>query len=513
VAVGASAFAQVPCDYPLKPPRGHNLDPANVVARYTNYIFRIFAGRSQGTAFAIDPASGYFLTAQHVVNHLDQDGIIGDLDSQPERKFKFEVVMKLCKHFVGDECKNDDGGYDPDPGVDVALLKMSGDDLKDYISMLGSAQASFDLSLSLQPPDEAYKAGFPVEGNPEIEAVLHPSDKMSVVRDFGIGDRPLKHRQWTLDRTASPGESGSPVMDGSENIFAILIEQDPSNANNGISINLLEAMESLKKVFKEMPRTEVGSRLSLRIAKNQYKSAAEVARDLRPGSITNKELAAVILDVTEHGPPPFPFKHCPVDIALTARGLDGIFGAWENDEAKVDPNQRRTVLFRDANGLLASGQLEAAADRYEHVLDLKSAPNMSARDSLVLESALGAARIYQLINEPEKEMKYSEIALRLAYKQGSKEHIALASTYRYNAALALDNGPSALRNAKTSFIQAPGAMYANLASPEDKEKFRVITARKLSVDEWQSFMNVQQTALEDKLLDAPAGKALNPTIQ
>jgi len=512
VAVSASSLGQVPCDYPLKPKRP-SFATGDISGRYTNLIFRIFAntdqGRSQGTAFAIDPASGYFLTAQHVVIGATNDEVVGDLDSQPEPKFKFKVVMKLCKvPLSNNQCMNSDGSYDPDPGVDIALLKMYSDDLKVYLEKLGPYQAGFDLLLSSQVPDDAYKAGFPKQDNPTLGARLEPSDKMTVVRDFGLADRPLRHGQWKLSRSVAKGESGSPVMDGGGNIVGVLLQDDSPEPDKAIAINVLEAMEALKGVFKEMPRTQVGRKLSVGIAKNQYKSEADIAGDLAPIAITNKELAAVILDVTEKDSPRFRYDDCPVTVALNDRGLDGIYlSYWVKNRSKIDVDQQRTALLRDANGLFASGLLKAAAKRYEEVLDLKSGANASNATRLPrLESALGAARVYHLMQDPENELKYSNIALHFAYEQGSKEHIALASAYRFNAALAIGSHATALRDAKTSFIQAPGTVYANLVSQGDKESFRLVTAKELTAEEWQSFMNVQQAALEDKLLDTTAGK-------
>jgi hypothetical protein len=346
-----------------------------VLSGYSNFIFRIFAGRNQGTAFAIDPTLGYFLTAQHVVDAPDQNGILGDFVLGRLHKFKFDVVLKLCKvSLQNEECRNADSNDNTDPGVDLALLKMSSDDLSQYLSLIPSSQLPFDLSLSFQPADEAFKAGFPQEQNPNIAPILNPSDKMTVVMDWGIGDRPPIHRQWKLDRTVSFGESGSPAIDDNGNIFAVMLEQDPQDGNKGISVSLVEAKQILEKVFKEMSRSPVGKRLSASIANNAYKSEADLASDLNPGSITNRELAAVILDVTAGGSPQFDFKNC-VDIALNLRGLDGIYANWETEKTAGNVNQHpgnvnqmQVVLFRDAEGLRASGQRELAADRYRRAL-------------------------------------------------------------------------------------------------------------------------------------------------
>lgn len=363
----ASALVYAQCNYPLRPPR-RSIN-TGVLSGYSNFIFRIFAGGKQGTAFAIDPTRGYFLTAQHVIDAPDQDGIRGDFVLGRQQKFKFDVVLKLCKvPLQNEECR--DAGDGTDPGVDLALMKMSPDSLSLYLSLIPSTQLPFDLSLSFQPADEAFKAGFPQENNSNIAPILNASDKMSVVMDWGIGDREPIHRQWKLDRAVSFGESGSPAVDDNGNIFAVMLEQDPQDANKGISISMVEAMQILEKVFIEMTRSIVGKRLGSGIVNNSYNNKADLASDLSPNSISNRELAAVILDVTANGSPQFNFRDC-VDIALNLRSLDGIYGRWESDSARGDDSQKQTrqaVLFRDAEGLRASGQRNLAADRYRRAL-------------------------------------------------------------------------------------------------------------------------------------------------
>lgn len=499
LAVGGST-----CDFDFGP-GSRTLSGPSIKSAYGNYIFRLRAGEDQGTGFVVDQDSAYVLTAYHVVMNARPGAVIeGDLESRPGIFFRFHIVKSLCTAFDGWECKSPSGEYNA--GVDASLLVMDEADRATYQSFLNPALPPFDIVLGPKVGGSVYKAGFPQQGDRTRAPILVAPDPFNTTKDWGVGQYTNNHKQWRLLTTASPGESGSPVFDSNGNVFAILTNAAQNDASKGVALALTEVLDLLKIVFKTLKPTSTGQRLRSGLLHDSYHSVDEIATDLFPNALSNKELAAVILDVASPAPPKFRFKHCPVDIALNDRNLGAVYAAWEPDDANVDPQVHTAFLLDDATGLVASGQPAQAAVRYSQAYQLSKNTNQDV--VIQMRAALGAAGAYKQTDQRKLARTYGTTALQLANGIGvkAKEYVALASTYLYDLALKDGDRKSAKVFAKSAFAQAPNPVYKTMPANQ-REPFRTKDSFAISADEWAGKTAAIQSTLEPKLLRVPLGHA------
>jgi hypothetical protein len=378
---------------------------------------------------------------------------------------------------------------------------MDDADLEKYRGFLNPERPPFDIVVGFEPPDKAYKAGYPSQLDQQRPAVLVPAEGATLTTDWSQGPYKNNHYQWRLVTAVSRGESGSPVFDSNGNVFAILLDQANDDSNKGIALNLTEVVDILQDVFKSMKLTSTGLRLRDGLLRDNYPSEDKVAGDLVPSSLSNKELAAVILAVTSSGPPRFRYKHCPVDVALVQRNLGLPYSYWEPDDQAVDATVHSAYLLQDATGLAASGQTDRAALRYAAAYQTSSREKTSNRDPTVeMSAALGAARAYEKLNQPGLVKTYATLALQTAHRVGSKEHVALANTYLFYVALAENDPKTARVYAKAAFVQAPNAVYNTFSTINQKEEFRLKGSITISAEEWKHSAAAMKATLEPTLL-------------
>lgn len=113
--------------------------------QYSGSIFRIVAGRQQGSGFLIDTEQGLVLTALHVVQPAVKDQsaqIVGTSSAFPTREFSFRVVAHLADRSDGP--------------IDAALIKAVN---PSELSDLPSIEMGFDLPVV---GDEGVGFGYPI---------------------------------------------------------------------------------------------------------------------------------------------------------------------------------------------------------------------------------------------------------------------------------------------------------------------------------------------------------------
>jgi hypothetical protein len=118
--------------------------------------------------------------------------------------------------------------------------------------------------------------------------------------------------------------------------------------------------------------------------------------------------------------------------------------------------------------------------------------------------------LYSQLGNQTKVAQFANVAIKYGYKTNSKDEVALASAYRFDAEYANGNFPVAVRDAKVSFVQSPDLIYDQFDSVPQKESFRTSASDKLTAGQWQVLMAAQRAGLQTKLLSSAAGR-IEPT--
>jgi hypothetical protein len=475
---------------------------------YGGYVFRFNVHSAIGTGFLIDPSAGYLLTAYHVINGAGST-IEGELESIPNQKFNFSVAADLCQcknncNTDAGRCQTLDGTF---KGIDAVLLKMDSKDLEKYHSSVGDYSQAFDVLLGPEVPDQVYSIGYPEEtnrGKPPFLLPLAPTNVSASPIDYeNLSQVPLL--LWYLTGAVVPGRSGSPLFDANGRVFGLLI-QESRDSHNGIAMNLADIFDRLQSAaparnpFRSLPLRPPASTLEQKIRANSYQNEGEIAHDLTPPLVSNRELTTVILDVASGGPPPFRFNAC-LGAAVQQRDLAGLFRYLYPKPDDAPPRVSARYHVQRAQGLYRAGYRKLAQLEFESGYEAAKKDTAPGKDTTVeIIAALGASKILLDEKQLPASKTFARRGLNAANASKSDEFAALADTYLYQIEISSDpSSPEALKFGRSAFIQHATPVYNFIGEPSKQEDL-FEHYLKIPALGWQPYVGVVQNDLEPKLL-------------
>lgn len=347
-------------------PCGNFEPPKADVSLFDEAVFRVDDDGDIGTAFLIDSANGYLLSAKHVVKKTLANpslSIYATTPALPGKSLKLTVVMAT----------SDDS--------DLVLLKA---DKPDQIANISA------LDISLHFPKE--KNQFTAKGYPANfgdEKITKPRTQDATVMAAPAEDGDIEVRQ-----VAIGGSSGGPLIDDSGNAIGICRHE----VGVGEAVARYIPMGAAEPLLDRIPQSDRVKKLDEQVLKRQVKpEALKPQFTKRASNPSNLELYSWIKHVitsTHQYSASHEYFACPVIPALMDRHLDDTI-IWLNPLAQ--PVEAATVALGVAESQNARGDVDGALKSVSTVWQLPAVSlNPSVRTRALYTQGVSEARLHNL---------------------------------------------------------------------------------------------------------------------